>query len=210
MNDDLKLGEKIYEIMFKNPNLKFMNNAKQICAEENKARRSYWAYMFLIKCGLKEYLEKNKKEHILNDYPIYKLLNYIILFRKEVTNEFDIPDSFKKYFIELFLKTHNLPERELRVVIKSELAKKTESFKELELENKRLKNTISDLNNSLIEETQKTSNVAEELSRINKEFHNVMQHKEELRLISNKIYNLTMLNIAIGIGLIINIINIFD
>lgn len=210
MEEDLKLGKQIYEIMFENPNLKFMDNAKQICQQENKARRCYWTYIFLIKCGLKDYLEQNKQEYILNDYPIYKLLNYIILFRKEVKNEFNIKDSFKKYFIDLFLKTYSLPERELRRIIKSELIKKSESFKELENENIKLKIEIKNMNLSLLEENKKTEKLSNELSRINQEFHTLMQYKEELKLISQRLYNLTILGIALSLGMIITIINIFD
>ena len=210
MEEDLKLGEQIYEIMFENPNLKFMDNAKQICQQENKARRCYWTYIFLIKCGLKDYLEENKQEYILNDYPIYKLLNYIILFRKEVKNEFNIKDNFKKYFIDLFLKTYSLPERELRKIIKSELIKKSESFKELENENTKLKIEIKNMNLSLLEENKKTEKLSNELSRINQEFHTLMQYKEELKLISQRLYNLTILGIALSLGMIITIINIFD
>lgn len=206
MNEELRTGELIYQEFIKNPKNKFMDNAKTICKDENKARRSYWAYIFFIKCGLKQYLEEHLMEHILSGYQTYKLLNYVILFKNEVLNEFDIQENFKKYFIDLFIRTYTLPERDLRFYVKDEMIRKTSIFKELEKENKKLNNLLKSSINETADANCKIENLSSELARINKELFQVMSYKEELKLIKSTLYNYQLPLVALSIGMIILLI----
>lgn len=203
MNEDLKLGEQIYEIILKNPKKKFMDNAKEICDNENKARRSYWTYVFFIKCDLKKYLEEHSMEYILNEYQTYKLLNYVILFKNEVLNVFDIQESFKKYFIDLFIKTYSLTEQDLRFYIKDEMIKKTSIFTSLKKENDRLNTLLKTSITEVEDYKEKLNNLSSELARVNNELFKVMSNKEEIRVIKNTLLNYQGFLIAMTLGMIV-------
>lgn len=203
MNEELRLGELIYQEFIKNPKNKFMDNAKEICKDENKARRSYWAYIFLIKCGLKQYLEEHLMEHILSGYQTYKLLNYVVLFKSEVLNEFDIQENFKTYFIDLFLKTYTLPERDLRFFIKDEMIRKTTIFKSLKEENDKLHSLLKTSVSETSEYKEKVYNLSSELARVNNELFKMMSHKEEIRVIKNTLLNYQGFLIVMTLGMIV-------
>lgn len=203
MNEELRLGELIYQEFIKNPKNKFMDNAKLICQDENKARRSYWAYVFLIKCGLKQYLEEYLMEHILSGYQTYKLLNYVILFKSEVLNEFDIQENFKTYFIDLFLKTYTLPERDLRFYIKDEMIRKTTIFKSLKEENDKLHRLLKTSVSETSEYKEKVDNLSSELARVNNELFKMMSNKEEIRVIKNTLLNYQGFLIVMTLGMIV-------
>ena len=180
-----------------------MDNAKTICQDENKARRSYWAYIFLIKCGLKQYLEEHLMEHILSGYQTYKLLNYVVLFKSEVLNEFDIQENFKTYFIDLFIKTYTLPERDLRFYIKDEMIRKTTIFKSLKEENDKLHRLLKTSVSETSEYKEKVDNLSSELARVNNELFKMMSNKEEIRVIKNTLLNYQGFLIVMTLGMIV-------
>lgn len=172
------LGKQIWELTKSFPNEKLGTIIKsRTTSTETEGRKSYWTYVFLYVCGLKKELEELGESEILENYKSYLFMNYVKILKTKIGHENNINDEFKKYFVNLFLNTFAMPERELREFLKQE----TENInsgklqmdiqidkikKEMELSDKKIKE-LKAVNKSLKENI----NEREELKASIKEIH---------------------------------------
>lgn len=168
--DDMKIGKFIWELTAMFPKEKLGTIIKNRTEYSDRdGRRGYWTYVFVEKCNLREELEERKQSHILDEYKSYLFLKYIKVLKAKIGDVKNISSEFKRYFAELFLKTHDL------------LGDELETFLQKETRNLNTQKVSLDFQIDVLKkELEMSHSKMEELETVNKELKLELQQKNRI------------------------------
>ena len=146
-NEILSLGEQLYKENLENPEKFLKKLFKEKNISETIGRKAYWGYIIFSKLGVKNKLEEEELEYLMNNFREKSVFSYVKLFKIFDFEKLD--ENSKDELATFFIKTFRLKEKELNEAIESKIQNIFNEKIELEKENNALNERINFLSNEI-------------------------------------------------------------